>query len=70
MSRWDLPEIMHRTGRILLSGLEVAVHVKAAKTVFGERRALISPVAGSGEQWVPLKRVRLDREEEGQDARA
>lgn len=61
-SKWDIPEIIGKRGRLLASGMEFTVRVLAAKTVFGERRALIEPEAGEGRAWVAMGRVRVERE--------
>lgn len=43
--------------------VEYSVRILDVKHVYGETRALVSPVAGNGSKWVRLERIRELRDE-------
>jgi len=55
----DLTGFIGRKGQIELNSLTVEVGVLNARHRYGHVDLLISPNAGSGEQWVEARRVKL-----------
>lgn len=55
----DLAGFIGRKGQIDLGSLTVDVSVRNARHRYGHVDLLISPNAGSGEQWVEGRRVKL-----------
>lgn len=51
---------VNRLGWFDIEGLRVRIGVLDAKRAFGHIRVLITPMAGTGEQWVNLDRVTLE----------
>lgn len=58
----ELQQLLGKTALLETSeGLTVEVVVVDAKQAYGHERVLIKPVAGSGEAWVNLERLREKR---------
>jgi hypothetical protein len=55
----DLTSLVGRRGTIDLNSLTVNVSVRNARHRYGHVDLLISPDAGSGEQWVEARRVTI-----------
>lgn len=56
----DLGNFVGRQGTIELNNMFVSVNVRNARHRYGHVDLLISPNAGSGEQWVEARRVKLN----------
>jgi hypothetical protein len=59
MTGRELAGLIGRDAAYRVAGLTMAVRVVDARTRFGGVDVLISPVAGSGEQWVQVDSVRM-----------
>ena len=56
----ELAGFVGRRGTIELNNMFVMVNVRNARHRYGHVDLLISPDAGSGEQWVEARRVKLN----------
>lgn len=52
-----LAELIGETRRLRVDGLRVDVEIRDVREVFGRVDCLVSPVAGSGGQWVSFDRL-------------
>lgn len=49
-----------KTGKLYIEKLTVSIHIREIRYVWGRTDVLVSPVNGSGRQWVSADRVKLD----------
>ena len=56
----QLTEVLGGHGNLRIDKLIVRVRVDDIREVFGRTDYLVSPVAGSGQQWVAADRVKVD----------
>lgn len=62
MTGGELAYLINRLARLhLATGMTVAVRILDAKHIYGVTRVQVTPVAGSGKQWVDRGRVTLER---------
>jgi hypothetical protein len=50
-----------KEGRLNLDGFIVNITIKDARSNYGRTEVLVSPLAGSGERWVYLAKITLDK---------
>lgn len=55
----DMTPVIGQTVQLRVEDIKVLVMVLNAKNSYGRLRLLVTPVAGSGEQWVEMSRVSL-----------
>lgn len=60
MATVELAKYIGRKGWLRIEGFNMAVEVKDVRHVWGRIDVLVSPVAGSGDNWVSLERVTLE----------
>ena len=63
MDTQELNVNLGKPASIAVNGMIVDVTIKAAKHVYGTMRYLITPVSGTGSQWVNADRVTIQKEE-------
>jgi hypothetical protein len=67
MTALELSQNICKIGTIVCGTVRVSVHIMDGKTAYGTPRYLITPVSGSGQQWVNADRVsvcsQFEREE-------
>lgn len=56
----DLDRYKDRTGQITIESLTVDVQIKDARLRFGHIDLLVTPVLGTGSQWVEQHRVEIE----------
>lgn len=56
----DLSTYRGRSGTIAVNALTIGVEIKDARLRFGHLDLLVSPLHGSGEQWIESHRVVVD----------
>lgn len=55
--------VIGKQGTIAIDSIRVSVYIQNAKTSYGTARYLVTPVSGSGSQWVNADRVQIMGEE-------
>jgi hypothetical protein len=60
MTANELAKAIGQTGSILIDSLRVSVRILDGKVSYGNPRYLITPVSGTGEQWVSADRVKIE----------
>ncbi len=58
-------QVIEQRGSLKCSGLSVWVRVLDFRVVWGHNHLLVTPLAGSGEEWVDARRVKFDAGADG-----
>jgi len=60
MTTNDISPLVGKTAYLTIHPLRVLVHINDTRAVWGRVDCLITPIHGSGEQWVSFDRLKIN----------